>query len=138
MWSLPLAALLFAAPPPAPAPSPKSQACIDQIRDTCLQSPSACPRPVDLAPPDRSCLSCGVTWLRGDLAPAALETLTLAIGRATKNPIMAIELSAPQGKTTARVNAVSSCAPGHAAGDIFLFVKKGARWSLQSHSSWIE
>jgi hypothetical protein len=138
MWSLPLAALLFAAPAAVAAPALNSQACIDQVRDTCLKEISKCPRPVDLAPTDRSCLSCGVTWLRGELAPDALETLVTAIHKATKSPITVIEVWAPQGKTTARVHAVVNCAPGSAAGDIFLFVKNGPRWKLKSRSSWIE
>jgi hypothetical protein len=132
MWSLPLAALLLA------APAPNSQACIQQIRDTCLKEVSACPRPVDLLPADRSCLSCGVTWLKGELAPDALETLTTAIRKATKSPVTVIEVWDAQGKTSARVHAVVSCGSGSAAGDIFLFVKNGKRWKLKSRSSWME
>ena len=115
------------------------QECVRRMRDTCEAKTEQCPSPINLAPKDRSCLRCGVTWVTGELRPLDFRRLLAAVGRRDRRPITTIHVVSAGGATVATVHTESWCSPeGSASGGKITLVKRGADWHVTSVIQWVE
>ena len=119
----------------------QDQSCIEREEHTCRPEVRTCPRAVDLAPRDRSCLRCGVSWVTGDLLPAELRRLVKAVRRRDPNPIASIEVSVPNGKSVAKVSTISACPRegiGAGAGAEICLTKTGVTWRVTHRGTYVD